>query len=71
MKVLKEDRYRLEVVNYTFNKLKQPEPANINDFREQENEKKRQYLQRVLEVEHGIFTSLVFGTNGGMGAKCS
>ena len=28
------------------------------------------YLQRVLEVEHGVFTPLVFGTNGGMGTEC-
>ena len=40
-------------------------------FREQENERKRQYLQRVLEVEHGNFTPLAFGTNGGLGVKCT
>ena len=38
-------------------------------FREQENERKRQYLQRVLEVEHGTFTPLAFGTNGGLGVE--
>ena len=31
-------------------------------------EKKRKYQQRVLDVEMGSFTPLVFGTNGGMGA---
>ena len=28
------------------------------------------YQQRVLDVEMGSFTPLVFGTNGGMGADC-
>ena len=38
-------------------------------FRDQENEKKRKYQQRVLNVEMGTFTPLVFGTNGGMGLE--
>ena len=29
-----------------------------------ETEKKRPYMERVIEIEHGIFTPLVFGTNG-------
>ncbi|CAH3188373.1 unnamed protein product, partial [Porites lobata] len=32
-------------------------------FKEQEEEKKRKYQQRVLDVEMGSFTPLVFGTN--------
>ena len=39
-------------------------------FKSHENAKKREYLQRVLEIEQGVFTPLVFGTNGGMGAEC-
>ena len=39
-------------------------------FESQENEKKRQYNQRVIDVEHGTFTPLVFGTNGGFGKEC-
>ncbi|EDO46763.1 predicted protein [Nematostella vectensis] len=39
-------------------------------FREQENEKKRKYNQRIINVEMGTFTPLVFGTNGGMGVDC-
>ena len=39
-------------------------------FKEQENEKKRKYQQRALDVEMGSFTTLVFGTNGGMGGEC-
>ena len=33
-------------------------------FKEQENEKRRKYNQRVIDVEMGTFTPLVFGTNG-------
>ena len=39
-------------------------------FRRHEQEKKREYLERVLEVEHGSFTPLIFGTNGGFGDEC-
>ena len=39
-------------------------------FRSHEEAKKREYLQRVLEIEQGAFTPLVFGTNGGMGEEC-
>ena len=38
-------------------------------IKEQENEKKRKYQQRVLDVEMRSFTPLVFGTYGGMGVK--
>ena len=40
-------------------------------FKGQEEEKKRRYQQRVLDVEMGLFTPLVFGTNGGMGIDCN
>ena len=39
-------------------------------FRRHEDAKKREYLERVLEVEHGSFTPLIFGTNGGFGEEC-
>ena len=39
-------------------------------FKEEEDKKKRKYQQRVLDVEMGSFTPLVFGTNGGMGNEC-
>ena len=35
-----------------------------------ENEKKRQYSRRVLEVEQGTFTSLVFTGTGGIADEC-
>ena len=37
--------------------------ATSTIFKEQEEEKKRKYQQRVLDVEMGSFTPLVFGTN--------
>ena len=54
-------------VNSNYNQGK--ETSTI--FKEQEEEKKRKYQQRVLDVEMGSFTPLVFGTNGGMGADCN
>ena len=35
-----------------------------------EQEKKKVYNQRVIEIEHGSFTPLVFTSNGGMGREC-
>lgn len=29
------------------------------------------YLHRTLEIEHGRFTPLIVGTNGGVGNECS
>ena len=40
-------------------------------FRNHEMAKKREYMQRVLDIENGSFTPLVFGTNGGLGKECS
>ena len=39
-------------------------------FQLHENEKKRQYSRRVLEVEQGTFTPLVFTSTGGMADEC-
>ena len=47
---------------------KQLEPKQI--YRLHENEKKRSYSRRVLDIEHGSFTSLVFTSTGGMGPEC-
>ena len=44
------------------------EPQQI--YRLHENEKKRQYSSRVLDIEHGTFTPLIFTTTGGMGKEC-
>ena len=45
-----------------------PEPQKI--YRMHENEKKRLYSRRVLDIGHGPFTPLVFTTTGGMGKEC-
>ena len=39
-------------------------------YRKHENEKKRQYAERVMEIEQGTFTPLVFTTTGGMADEC-
>ena len=40
-------------------------------FRRQEKEKRREYEQRVLEIERGSFAPLIFSTSGGMGPTAS
>ena len=40
-------------------------------YTKNELEKKKQYNERVLEVENGSFTPLVFSSNGGMGRECT
>ena len=40
-------------------------------LRKHEQEKKRQYNQRIMEIELGTFTPLVFTTTGIMGHECS
>ena len=45
-------------------------PSNrCNPYRQHETSKRRQYKERVREVEHGNFSPLVFSTSGGMGAS--
>ena len=39
-------------------------------YKKHENEKKRQYAERVMEIEQGTFTPLVFTTTGGMADEC-
>ena len=42
-----------------------------NLYKENEDEKKRLYGERVRNSEKGMFTPLVFTTTGGMGKECS
>ena len=45
---------------------------SLQDIHKQhEQEKRRQYNQRILEVEHGTFTPLVFSIQGGMSPECA
>ena len=39
-------------------------------YKKHENQKKRQYAKRVMEIEQGIFTPLVFTTRGGIVDEC-
>ncbi len=38
-------------------------------YKKHEDEKKRAYGERILEIEHGVFTPLVLSTSGGMGRE--
>ena len=40
-------------------------------FQKMEDDKKREYGERINEVEHGSFTPLVFSTCGGMGREAT
>ena len=39
-------------------------------YRNHENEKKRLYARRVLDIKQGTFTPLIFTSTGGMGNEC-
>ena len=39
-------------------------------YKMHEREKKRQYAARILEIEKGTLTPLIFSTTGGMGEEC-
>ena len=55
----------------------QPRPGQIelpslkSAYRVNEQAKKREYNGRILQVEHGTFTPLVFSTFGGLGYECN
>ena len=40
-------------------------------MKKHENEKKRQYNNRIMNIEHGTFTPLVFSLSGGISKECS
>ena len=40
-------------------------------YERSEKEKKRSYNERILQIQHGSFTPLIFSTLGGMGRECS
>ena len=42
-----------------------------NMYRRHEMEKKKKYNSRVLQIEHGTFTPVVFSTTGGMGKEAN
>ena len=52
------------------NAKSQAHKSTASIFKKHEQDKKREYNDRVLQVEHGTFNPLVIGTNGGMGEEC-
>ena len=40
-------------------------------YRLHENDKKRKYNRRIIEIEQGHFTPLILSTSGGMGPGCA
>ena len=40
-------------------------------YKRHEDMKKREYNDRIMHVEKGSFTALIFSTTGGMGAECT
>ena len=48
-----------------------PSNRSTDAYKRHEQAKKREYGQRVREVEHGVFTPLVLSTNGGMGTEAT
>ena len=39
-------------------------------YAKHEKEKKKNYNQRIMQVEHGTFTPLIYSVNGGIGPEC-
>ena len=48
-----------------------PSNRSADAYKRYERAKKREYGQRVREVEHGVFTPLVLSSNGGMGKEAT
>ena len=44
---------------------------SLNAYRRHKQAKKREYGQRVRDIERSVFTPLVLSTNGGMGKETS
>ena len=45
-------------------------PTLASAYKKNEQEKKRQYNERIINVEHATFTPMVFSTFGGMSYEC-
>ena len=55
----------------TVNCASQRETPLATVMKNHEQEKKRSYNRRVMQVEHGTFTPLIFTTTGVMGYECA
>ena len=72
LKVFRRDRNlhsSMSVCHPNSDSYKDLTPKQI--YKKHVNEKKRQYAERVMEIEQGMFTPLVFTTTGGMVVECA
>ena len=69
--ILEQKIYCIFDVRVTRVNSKGHQSKTTEDVFKEQKEKKRKYQQRVLDVEIGSFTHLVFGTKGGMGSECT
>ena len=60
--------FDLTVCHPNAESYKDPNPHQI--YRQHENDKKRMYASRVMEVEQATFTPLAFTTTGGVAPEC-
>ena len=60
-----DDNARLDIRARGFWNNYPPSNRSADAYKRHEQAKKREYGQRVREVEHGVFTPLVLSSNGG------
>ena len=60
--------FDIRVCHPNADSYKELSPKQI--YKLHEDEKKRKYASRIIEVENGTFTPLVFTTTGGMSQEC-
>ena len=61
--------FDIKVTHLNAPSYRQKDPLVV--YRDHEQEKKRKYNSRIINIEHGHFTPLIFSTTGGMGPECS
>ena len=61
--------FNIRITNTNANSQSHQSPTKILEIHEKE--KKRQYKNRVMNIEHGTFTLLVFSISGHVGKECS
>ena len=61
--------FDVRIANVNADSQKHLPPQKI--LEKHEKEKKRCYNKRIMNVEHGTFTPLVFSVNGSTGTECS
>ena len=61
--------FDIKVTHLNAPSYRQKEPSVV--YRLHENDKKRKYIRRIIEIEQGHFTPLILSTSGGMGPECA